>query len=252
VLDLVTAGLGVLAFIVAFLPWSGLDCAGVPVEARSECNSVHSSGFVLPSGAVGTALLVIAALLVVRRLFDSTADKASSLPALFAVAGALFIIVQLVTGSPLGGLLSASGAKDARKIGVFLAIIVALAEATVAVVSWLQSSGRMSRPAPAAAQPWDRPAPAGQPQPGPDAGWPHQQPQQQGYPQQPGAQPGYGQQPAPQHQQQGYGQQQGYPGQPQAQPGRDYPSQDYPAQPARDYPPQPGYPGQGGGGYPQR
>jgi hypothetical protein len=256
VLDLVTAGLGVVAFILAFLPWIGLDCSKVPSEGRSQCDSVTSSGFVLPSGAIGTALLLLAALLVVRRLFDSTADKASSLPALFAVVGALFVIVQVISGSgsPLADFISSvadSTTKEARKITVYLALVVALAEAAVAVVSWLQNSGRMAaRPAAPAhpgGQPWGQPgpvgqpgqpAPVGQPQPGPDGGWPQQQQQQQ-YPGQPGAHPGYGQQ------QPGYGQQQpapqGYPGQPQ--PGRDYPSQ--------EYPPQSGYPGQGGG-YPQR
>lgn len=247
VLDLVTAGLGLVAFILGFLPWIGIDCSGLPAEARSECDKVSYSGFDLTSGTVGTALLVLAAVLVVRRLFDKTADAISSVPALLAVVGAIFVIVQLVAGGPL--ISTVSDLKDARKIGLFLALIVALAEAAVAVVSWLQHSGRMSRPAPAAAQPWDRPGPVNQPQPGPDGGWPHQQqPQQQGYPQQ--GQPNYGQQP-PQPPPQGYGQPQGYPGQQQGQPARDYPSQDYPAQPAREYPPQSGYPGQGGG-YPQR
>jgi hypothetical protein len=170
------------------------------------------------------------------------------------VAGAVFVIAQLVVGSSVGDLFASSGGKETRKIAVYLALVVALAEAAVAVVSWLQHSGRMpTRPAAPAAQQWGGPGQPvpGQPnQAGPDGGWPqqqHQQQQGQGFPGQPATHPGYGQQQPPQ----GYGQQQGYPGQPGQQPGRDYPSQEYPQQqPARDYPPA-GYPDQGGG-YPQR
>ncbi len=250
VLDLVTAGLGLVAFIMAFLPWIGIDCSGLPAEARSECDKVSYSGFDLTTGTVGTALLLVAAVLVVRRLFDKTADATSSVPALLAVVGAIFVLVQLFTGGPL--LSVVSELKGSRKIGVYLALVVALAEAAVAVVSWLQHSGRMparsAAPAHPGGQQWGQPgpvgqpgqpAPVGQPQPGPDGGWPQQQQQQ--YPGQPGVHPGYGQQPQGYGQQQAPPQQQGYPGQPQ--PGREYPSQ--------EYPPQSGYPGQGGG-YPQR
>jgi hypothetical protein len=253
IFDLVTAGLGLVAFIVAFLPWVGLDCSG-----SAGCDRADYSGWDLASGAAGTALLIVAALLVVRRLFDSTADRASALPAVFAVTGALLIIVQLISGSPLASLLATAGGSTARKIGMFLALVVALAQAAVAVVSWLQASGRVSRPAgPAGAQLWDRQPgqhsaqpsqfnqpgqPQPQPQPGPDAGWPQHQ-QQQGYPAQPAqpaqqAQQGYGQ-PAPSYgqPQQAYpSQPQGYPSQPQGYPSQDYPPADYPRQ----------------GGYPQR
>jgi hypothetical protein len=238
VFDLVTAGLGLLALILAFLPWFGLDCSGLPADSRGECDKVSYAGWDLAAGTAGTVLLLVAALLVVRQLFDSTADRASAVPALLAGLGAVLLVIQLITGSPL--LSTVAGLKDEKKIGLFLALVVALAEAGVAVFSWLQTSGRATRRPPAGGQLWDRPAqPAapGQPgQPGPEGGWP-----QQGYPQQ--AAPAYGQQ--QQQPPQGYGQQP--PGYPQhgGQPG-----QDYPAQQARDYPPQAGYPGQGG--YPQR
>jgi hypothetical protein len=242
VLDLVTAGLGLLVFILAFLPWVGIDCSDVPGEGRAECEKVSYAGWDLSVGTAGTVLLVVASALVARRLFDSTAPAVSTVPALLAVLGALLVVVQLVVGAPL--LSIAVEFKGATKVGLYLVLVVALAEAAVAVVSWLQASGRMSRPAPAGAQLWDRPAQSAQP--GADAGWP-----QQGYPP-PAAPPGYGQQPAP-----AYGQQQpGYPPHPsQDYPGQDFPGQDYPGQerparPARDYPPQGSYPDQGG--YPQR
>jgi hypothetical protein len=266
VLDLVTAGLGLLAFIVAFLPWVGIDCSGVPAAARDQCDKASSAGWAVSAGTAGTVLLLVASALVARRLIDSTVQAASTVPALLAVLGALLIIVQFVVGSPL--LAALTTAKASRKIGLFLALVVGLAEAAVAVVSWLQASGRMTRPAPAAAQPWDRPGQPAQPaqsvhhgQPGPDAGWPQQGYPQQGHQQAPQQAPqqGYGQQPAPVYgqPQQGYPQQGGQPGRDYpsqdypAQPARDYPSQDYPAQPGRDYPPPAGYPNQGGG-YPQR
>jgi hypothetical protein len=185
---------------------------------------VSYAGWDVATGTAGTTLLVVAALLVVRRLFDTTAERASAVPALLAVLGAVFVVIQLLVGSTL--LSALAGVNDEKKVALFLALVVGLAEAAVAVVSWLQASGRAPRPRPAGgAQLWDRPVQPGQP-----------------------AQPAYGQQQQPP---QGYGQQQpqGYPQQ-GAQPGRDYPSQEYPAQPAREYPPQGGYPSQGGG-YPQ-
>lgn len=258
VLDLVTAGLGLVAVILAFLPWGGLDCSGVPAgAAREACEKVSFTGWDLPTGTAATVLLLVAAVLVARRLFDPAAPATSSTPALLAIIGALLVIVQLLVGSPLLSSLD-SGVDEARKIGIFLALVAALAQAVVATLSWLQTSGRAPRRASAPAGQagpgapgnplWDRPAqPAavhhGQPaQAGPEGGWP----QQQGYPQQPAGQPGYGQQQPPP----GYGQQpqQGYPQQ-HGQPGRDYGSQEYPAQQGRDYPPA-GYPNQGG--YPQR
>jgi hypothetical protein len=253
--DLIAAGLGLVAFILAFLPWVGIDCSGLPAESRSDCEKVSYTGWDLAAGTTGSVLLLAAALLLVRRLFDSTADRASSVPALLAVLGAVVIVVQLIVGAPL--LSTVIEVKDARKIGLFLALIVGLAEAVVAVIGWMQSSGRMARraPAPAGGAPWER-----QQQPGPEGGWPGYpqqppQPQQQGQPGQ-----GYPQQPPPQQQPPAYGQggpvpgpaSGGYPAQPRDYPNPDYPPQQgYPGQEQpRDYPPQSGYPSQGG--YPQR
>lgn len=235
--DLIAAGLGVVAFILAFLPWVGVNCSGLPAEEQAACNKFHTSGWQLPAGTAGTVLLLVAALLLVRRLVDQTADPRSAVPALLAVLGAVLVVVQLMVGSELA---SAGGdLKTASKIGVFLALVVALAEAALVVVSWLQTTGRMSRPAPVpgGGQPWDR-------QPGPNGGWggaPQRQPGQPG----PLGQPGPGGPPP------------GYPPPQQApqQPGYGGPaSGGYPQQ-HRDYPPPAGFPAQGDphqGGYPQR
>ena len=78
-----------LKLILAFLPWTGLDCSGLPAEARTGCDKANSSGWELAAGAAGTGLLLLAALLVVRRLFDTAATAADSLPALVAVTASL-------------------------------------------------------------------------------------------------------------------------------------------------------------------
>src|SRR5829696_114998 len=235
VLELVGLGLAVLAFIVAFLPWAGSEVA--------DELSVQGWDLALPTAA--TVLLLVAALLVAASLLTRTAADAdgdtgsgvdrtaSPVPALLAVLAAVLLIVHTLTGGEI------LGGDVERGIGVWLGLVVALGAAAAFLLSWLQRTGRMRKPAPA--------APAGGP-------WSAQQPpawgqQQPGYGQQapgdyPGTTPGYGQ-PA------GYGQQPGY-GQPQGpatggQPGQGGPyGQDPYGQ--EQYPPhggQPGHPSQG-------
>jgi hypothetical protein len=214
-LDLVAAGLAGLTLIFSFLKWVGPDCSGLPGEAKSECDKVGFSGWGLPAGAVAVTLLLLAVLLVLRRLVDTTAEATSVLPAMLASLGALLVIIQLIVGAPL--ISAISDGKASRKISLFLVLFAALGQAAVMVVSWLQQTGRMSaRSTGGASGGWDN-APGGLPGglgqgPAPDAGWPQQQqggygqpPQQAGYGQQPGY--GSGQFPA----QGGYPQQGGYP-----------------------------------------
>jgi hypothetical protein len=169
VLDLVAAGLGLVAFVLAFLPWIGLDCSGMPVETRQECESFHYIGWELPAGTAGTVLLLVAALLLVRRLLDSTAPAPSALPALLAALGAVLIVIQLAVGSGFLNLVSLTAvARVAREAGLFLALVVALAEAAVAVLAWLQASGRFTAGRATAApldpgQPWQQPGEQGSP-----------------------------------------------------------------------------------------
>jgi uncharacterized membrane protein YidH (DUF202 family) len=261
VLELVGVGLAVLAFIVAFLPWAKQDVPeGVDVDAAS------AQGWDLPLPTVGVTLLLVAALLVAAPLFAKRAaattedDAVSPVPAMLAVLGAVLLVVFVIIGA---------GEGSKRGIGTWLGLVLGLGTAAVLELSWMQRTGRMKKPSPAAGPSnWNQGG--GQPQgwgqtpgqqtpgqaPGQQApgqqpgGYPAQQPpaygQQQPGAQQPGAQPpAYGQQPS-------YGQG-GYPGpatggQPAQQPGQ-YGQEPYGQEPygQEQYPPQGGgYPSQGG------
>jgi hypothetical protein len=228
-LELVAAGLGLLAFLLAFLPWMGLDCSGLPAGSRSACAKVHYQGWALPAGTAGTVLLLVAAVLLVRRLVDATADRPSAVPALLAALGALLILVQLLVGFSA---LSVSDIGGARKIGLFLALLVGLAEAALAVLSWLRITGRLARhkPEESGGWPWDRTPEAG------TAGW-----RPSGQPQQAPAESAYRQQAGYPAQAGGYPPG-GYPAQSgagAAGAGQDYAGQNYANQ---NYPANPGYP----------
>lgn len=244
VLELVGLGLAVLAFIVAFLPWAGSEVA--------DGLSVQGWDLALPTAA--TVLLLVAALLVAAPLLtgaDADADgdgvdrAASPLPALLAVLAAVLLIVHALTGGEI------LGGHVERGIGVWLGLVVGIGAAAALLLSWLQRTGRMRKPAPAAPTggAWSAQQPPqswGQQQP---AGYPGGQQPPAGYP---GATPGYGQQqPAgyPGGQQPGYGQPQGPVTGGQPTQGGPYGQEQYP-------PAQPGHPSQGQGypsqgGYPQ-
>ena len=238
-LDLVGVGLAVLAFIVAFLPWA--DVKQVDFSAQ---------GWDLPLPTVATVVLMVAGLLLVAPLLSGTAPAdpdavdtaASPLPALLAVLAALLLAVQALTGvSSVGG---------SRGIGVWLGLVVGIAAAAALTLSWLQRTGRIRRPAPAAPggpgggqwsgqQPaWGQQPPAyGQQVPdgygGSAPSYGQQVPDGYGgsapsYGQQGYGQPGYGQGPATGHQQAGGGLfgQEPYPPQPgHSSQGRGYPAQ---------------------------
>jgi hypothetical protein len=238
VLELVGLGLAVLAFIVAFLPWAGSEVA--------DELSVQGWDLALPTAA--TVLLLVAALLVAAPLLtradadgdgdgDGVDRTATPLPALLAVLAAVLLIVHALTGGEI------LGGDVERGIGVWLGLVVGIGAAAALLLSWLQRTGRMRKPAPAA--PTGGPWSAQQPPPS----WGQQQP---AYGQQPpagypGATPGYAQQQPAYGQQPGYGQGPVTGGQP-AQ-GGPYGQEQYP-------PAQPGHPSQGQGypsqgGYPQ-
>jgi hypothetical protein len=233
VLELVGAGLAFLAFIIAFLPWAKPD---VPDGVEADVDS--ASGWQLPLPTAITVLLLVAALLVAAPLLSkSKADDAtvSPVPALLADLAALLAIVFVIVGTEF------LGAELSRGIGTWLGLVLALGAAITLTLSWLQRSGRMSKPSPAAGPSnW-----GGQPQ-----GY-GQQPQ--GYGQQP---PSYGQQQSPSYGQQqqppAYGQGGAYGGpstggQPAQQPygQQEQPQQQYPPQGGGGYPPQGGYHPQG-------
>lgn len=240
VLELVGLGLAVLAFIVAFLPWAGSEVT----------DELSVQGWDLPLPTVATVLLLVAALLLVTPLLagaasadadgDAAEPAASPLPALLAALAAVLLVVHVLTGGEI------FGGNVERGIGVWLGLVVGIGAAAALVLSWLQRSGRMRKPAPAASSgPWGG---GGQQQPG----WAQQPYGQQapgGYPAQA---PGYGQQ------QPSYGQQPGYGQAPQGPPTGGQPAQGGPYGQQEQYPPQPGnpaqgqgYPSQGQGGYPQ-
>jgi hypothetical protein len=238
-------GLAVLAFIIAFLPWATQD---VPEGV----DGASAQGWDLPLPTVGVSLLLVAALLVAAPLFAkrpaaTTEDEVvSPVPAMLAVLGAALLVVFVILGA---------GEGSKRGIGTWLGLVLGLGTAAVLELSWMQRTGRMKKPSPAAGpsnwnqgggqpQGWGQ-APGqqvpgqqapGQPAPGQPGGYPAQQPPTYGQ-QQPGAQPpAYGQPPS-------YGQQGGYPGpstggQPAQQPAP-YGQEHYPPQ---SYPTQGGYP----------
>jgi hypothetical protein len=237
VLDLAVAGLGLVAFVLAFLPWVGLNCSGVPAEGRDACEKFHYTGWELPAGTAGTVLLLVAGLLLVSRLLDPTAPAASPVPALLALLGAVLVIIQLAVGSGFLNLITITDvAKVSRKVSLFLVLVVALAEAAVAVLAWLQAGGRLTGHRAAVTpvgpgQPWQ----LSQPAPGAEPGW--------GQPASPPpGRPDFGQPASPPPGRPDFGQPADYP--PQQPGGYGQPSSQGP--PAGGYPaPPPGQPGPG-------
>jgi Family of unknown function (DUF5336) len=232
VLELVGVGLAVLAFIIAFLAWAKQDVpAGVSVDG------VSFSGWDLPLPTAGVTLLLVAGLLTAAPLFTrSTSETVSPVPAMLAVLGAVLLVIFVIVGYADG---------FQRGIGAWLGLVLGLGTAAVLELSWMQRTGLVKKPAPAAGPSnWNQGAGPGAPQPG--QGW-----GQPGQPGQPGAYPAqqpYGQQQPPAYgQQPSYGGQGGYPGpstggQPAQQPApygqEPYPPQsgNYPAQPGNQYP----------------
>jgi uncharacterized protein DUF5336 len=240
VLELVGVGLALLAFIVAFLSWAKQDVPdGVSVDG------ISFSGWDLPLPTAGVTLLLVAGLLTAAPLFakkPADADSAvSPVPAMLAVLGAVLLVIFAIIGYADG---------FERGIGAWLGLVLGLGTAAVLELSWMQRTGRVKKPAPAAGPSnWNQGQP-GQGQPGQGQGWGQPQAGQPGgYPaqQQP---PSYGQQQPPSYgQQPTYGGQGGYPGGP-ATGGQ--PAQQPPAYGQDQYPPQSGgYPAQPGSGYPQ-
>ena len=258
--DLIGAGVALLAFIFAFLPWAGPDTDVEGVDP--------ATGWQLAIPTVATTLLLVAAALVLVPLLQPRgSDDASPGPALLAVVAALLYIVFVIVGGKF------LGAELERKIGVWLGLVAGLAAAGVFVVSWMQKSGRMAkRPSPASYAPGQGGAPGGQ--------WGgQQQGGQQGYGQQQGGsygQPSYGQQQPsgypgsqstpppvqqPPAQSPGYGQGYGQPGAPYGGGSTGPSTGGTPAQGGspygggstggQDYPPASGYPSQGQG-YPSQ
>jgi hypothetical protein len=247
VLELVGVGLAVLAFIVAFLPWAKPDVQ-VPDGVDASVDSVNGWNLALPT--VATALLLVAAALVVAPLLNRPAatateeyPAASPVPALLATLGALFMVVWVITGGTY------LGTDLSRGIGTWLGLVLGLGTAAVLVLSWLQRTGRVKKAPAAGPSNWNQGQPQGWGQP--TGGY--QTPQGYGQPGQPGQPtgqpsgqpmgqpPAYGQQPS-------YGAPGGYPGpstggQPAQQPAP-YGQEHYPPQSG-------GYPAQGGGYNPQ-
>jgi hypothetical protein len=237
VLELVGVGLAVLAFVVAFLPWAKPDVQ-VPDGVDASVDSVNGWDLALPT--VATALLLVAAALVVAPLLTRPAAAAdagtepaaaSPVPALLAALGALFMLVWVITGGKY------LGTDLSRGIGTWLGLVLGLGTAAVLVLSWLQRTGRVKKAPAAGPSNWNQGQPQGWGQPG--GGY---QPQGYGQPAGPPAgqpqPPAYGQQPS-------YGSPGGYPGpstggQPAQQPAP-YGQEHYPPQSG-------GYPAQGGGG----
>jgi hypothetical protein len=176
VADLAAAGLGLVAFVLAFLPWLGLKCPNTP--GSTACDRINSSGWQLPAGTAAVVLLVLAGLLLLARQLDAAAP-APVLPMVLAVLGAVLVVIQLGVG--YGSTADVAEIGTSRKVSLYLVLVVALAEAAVLVLSWLQGTGRLARrPATAVpagpGQPWQQPAPGpgvsqgwGQPSPGPPA-----------------------------------------------------------------------------------
>jgi len=161
VLELVGVGLAVLAFIVAFLPWARPEVPdGVDLDS-----DVSASGWDLPLPTAVTVLLLVAALLVatplLRRSKGDADDRsaASPLPALLAVLAAVLAIVFVIAGG------ANFGPGLEHGIGTWLGLLLALGTAAVLLLSWLQRSGRMSKPTPAAGPSnWGQPSQPAQPQ----------------------------------------------------------------------------------------
>ncbi len=227
--DLAVAGLAVLCFVFAFMPWFGVDVDGA---------STTFSAWDFPLGSVAVALLVVAGVAALLPLLETGEEKrpASPAAAVLAVVGAVLVVVQISRGA--GALFDVANVSLGRQWGLILVVIFAVLEAAAAVAGWLHASGRITMPARSRVR---TPSPYAQGWANP--GYPpgYQQAQatypQYGYPpgyQQPGPAGGYPPQPTP------YGQPPA-PGQPPA--GYPQPPAGGPAGPAPSGPARSGYPG---------
>lgn len=207
------AALGVINFLLGFLPFTALESA----TGLGSTSEESFGGFTVFGSPTGLALLLVSGLLAGLTLLPKQEWKGAA--AAVAVAGFFTLLFQVLT--------LAEGQN--AKIGAWVLIVLALVQAAVAVVAVLFDAGIIKAPAP---------KPAGAPQQ--QGGYPGQQGQgygQQGYGQggfgqqsQPGQ--SYGQQPGQSFGQQSYGQQ-SQPSQPTygQQPGQSYGQQSQPSQP---------------------
>lgn len=224
ILTAATAGLGVLTFLLGFLPFVGIKpvSIGGTTVSSDETNSL----FAFAGGPAIVAIVLLAGLLAAVSLLP----KQNLLGAAAATAVAGFLGLLALTFSLPEGV--------ELEIGAFVVIAFTLLTVVAAVVTLLFQLGIITPPAPKPAQPQQQPGQYGQyGQPG----------QQQGYGQQPG---GYGQPGQQPYGQGGYGQTTGgqYPAQSpygqQSQPSVPQPSYGQPGQQGYGQPGQPGQPQQ--------
>lgn len=223
ILKAATAGLGVLTFLLGFLPFVGV--APVSIGGTTVSSDTTENLFGYAGGAPTLALVLLAGLLAGLSLLPKQDLLATA--AATAVAGFVSVVVLAFT---------VSDGID-REFGAYVVIVFALLTAAAAVVGLLFQLGIITPPAPKPAQPQQQPGQFGQ------YGQPGQQP---GYGQQPG---GYGQPGQQQYGQGGYG----------AQTGGQYPTQSpygQQSQPSVPQAQQPSYgqqpPAQPGYGQPQQ
>ncbi|MGY0501632.1 DUF5336 domain-containing protein [Nocardia sp. FBN12] len=217
ILTAATAGLGVLTFLLGFLPYIGSEpttIGGTTIGTDVTFSLFEWSG----NGAI-LALLLVAGLLAGVSLLPK--QDLLGVAAATALAGFLTLVIVTFVGAPDGSEL---------EIGAYLVLVLGFATAAVAVAGLLFKLGIIKAPAPKPAQPQQQPGQYGQ------------------YGQQPGyGQQGYGQNTG----QQSYGQT----GYGQTQTGGQYPQQSPYGQqssPSMPQAPQPSYgqPGQQAYGQP--
>ncbi len=191
--DLIGAGLGVVSFILGFLSFYGYDGGGGSTK-----------GFAADSSALALSLLAAAVAAAVL-LSEKTTPLRPPYAAAAAAAGLLVAIGNVI----------AKGDGVSVKIGLWLLLVVLLAQTVLFALSWLQANGKIM--VPRQAQPASHWGPPSQQYPGYGQQQPggYGPPSTYGQPPQPG---GYGQPPQPpqplQPQPGGYGQ----PPQPPQQP----------------------------------
>ncbi|MBW0270820.1 hypothetical protein ATM97_07315 [Nocardia sp. MH4] len=207
ILTAATAGLGVLTFLLGFLPFVGAK--PVTIGGTTVSSDETDSFFAYFGGSATLSIVLLAGLLAGVSLLPK--QKLLGAAAAAAVAG-LFGVLALTFSVPEGAEL---------EFGAYIVIVFALLTAAAAIVAVLFELGIIKPPAPKPAQPQQQPGQYGQ------------YGQQQGYGQQ-GYGQGTGQQP---YGQAGYG---------QGQTGGQYPTQSPYGQQSQPSVPQPSYgqPGQ--------
>jgi hypothetical protein len=157
-LDRVIAGSALVAFIAAFLPWYGVSAG--PFSASV---SGWSAGF---TAWAGSLLLVLAGVLVV--LYRSGVSLPSTVdPALIvaAVAGLGLLLVVIRWLSFPTYQFSGVGYNVGARFGIYLALIVAIAEVTAAVMQFRRSGETVTEvPEPQEAQQDAAPEPTAAPE----------------------------------------------------------------------------------------